>query len=245
MQRELPEPVEAAAGDVGEVEGRGAGAAHRLRAFDEACEELEVVDFGVVDVVAEAGGEEGPSKLALRRDVDGPTVEGGPAAPGRREELVLHGVVHDADLADPVPLDADRDREVGKAVRVVRRAVERVDDPQEAARPRLPGGLLAYDGIVGARVSDALEDPLLGEPVDLGHEIDLGALRLDRVGLVDPVALELAHLGRDRDRELEDVLQASPPSRRNARRARSAVVEATSSELSPWSSARQATTSRT
>ena len=103
----LPVGVEAASGEVGEVEGGGAGAADAADLGDDAIELGEVVGRGGRAGVGEAGGDEGEAECAGGGDVEllglaeagagAWGVEEGAAAAEGVEGFVSCGVVDDAE----------------------------------------------------------------------------------------------------------------------------------------------------
>src|SRR5262249_36132258 len=139
LELQLPEAVEAPGGDVAEVERGAPVAAHRTRALHQRGEVIEVVDLAPAHVVGEARGEGRLAEALRRRDAQPPAVAPGAAAAHRRVKLVEERVVDGGQRARVVPLDPDRDAEARIAVRVVGRAVERVDHPA----PRGPGPVAA------------------------------------------------------------------------------------------------------
>ena len=107
------------------------------------------------------------------------------AAAGR-ENLLPQRVVNDAVLELALASDADRHGELREAVQVVRRSVERIDDPLilvVAGR----AAFLGEDRMVGIVVADDLDDRGFGGLIDLRDE--LVAAFLD-----DLERLELVHL---------------------------------------------------
>src|SRR5262249_32261608 len=128
----LPEPVEAAAGDVAEVERRRTGAAHPLRMLQRLAPEGQVeVDVLAVGV-GEAGGGRRPPQLVHRGERDRGAVQARPVSPEGGEELLTDGIVDDPEEQIVLAGERDRHRELWIAVGEVRRAVERVDVPAMA-----------------------------------------------------------------------------------------------------------------
>ena len=121
--------VEAAVRDVGQPERRGS---HRAGDADGAVERRA------------AAGEAAPRQADVRDRVDrgAPWRAGGSALPSSvapwpataAKSSSRSRVEHDSEDRPPVDDEADADREERQAVRVVHGAVERVDDPQPAAR---------------------------------------------------------------------------------------------------------------
>ena len=103
----------------------------------------------------------------------------GPAARVGAEELVGDDVVHDAATDRAVDLGGDRHVEAGEAVEVVGGAVERIDDPADAAGAAAVGALLAEDPVVGAGAESSRLDQRLGGPVHLGDHVGAGGLGAD------------------------------------------------------------------
>ena len=118
-------------------------------------------------------------------DANAPAVELRALAAARREDLLAQRVVDDAVLELALARDADRHRELREAVQVVRRAVERIDDPLVlvvAAR----AAFLGEDRVLGVVVADDLDDRGLGGLVDLRDELVAAFLDdLERLELVE------------------------------------------------------------
>ncbi len=103
-----------------------------------------------------------------------------------RVESIARGVLHHARRELAVELDADRDAERGVSVDVVRRPVERVDDPADARTARVFGRLLAEDGIVGPFGEDRIDDHALGLAIDLGHHVGRARLGVHLLHTTEP-----------------------------------------------------------
>ena len=80
----------------------------------------------------------------------------------------------------------------------IRRSVNRVDHPGEAARPRLRGVLLAHDPVIGEGVRQSLAHESLDIPVGLGNKV-LMAFHFD-IQPVEPAEI----VERERARLLRD-----------------------------------------
>jgi hypothetical protein len=117
---------------------------------------------------------------------NGSAIELRALAPARRKDLLPQRIVDDAVLELAFARDADRDRKLRKTVQVVRRAVERVDDPLIFVLAR-GAALLGEDCMIGVVVADDLDDRGLRHLVDLRDE--LVAALLD-----DLQRFELVHL---------------------------------------------------
>src|SRR5262245_45243457 len=72
-------------------------------------------------------------------------------------------------------LDRDRDREDRKAMQEIRRAVERIDDPDELVAAAAPA-LFAEKAVVRMQPADRLDDLAFRHVIDFAHEI-VAALR--------------------------------------------------------------------
>ena len=73
----------------------------------------------------------------------------------------------------------DRHGVAGEAVEEVGRAVDRVDEPRDAARAGVVGALLADDGVVGPLPPQRPDDQRLRRVVELGDHVRAAALGLD------------------------------------------------------------------
>ena len=155
-------------------------------------------------VVGEAGAEERAIEPVGAARPDGASVQGGTAPAHRREQLVAHRVVHHAGLHAMRPLHGDAHREVRQLVGVVRRPVERVDDPPVAglgagaARP----ALLREDGVVRMAVPEPGEEHRLARLVRVGDQVD-AALVGDGPRLVELLGQDPAGAASALDRGLE------------------------------------------
>ena len=96
------------------------------------------------------------------RAADRHAVAGRAASAAARNSLAEHRDVHDAGEQPVAVARGDRDGVAGQAVEEVRRAVDRVDEPVDAARAGVVGALLADDAVVGAGGEDAVDDERLG-----------------------------------------------------------------------------------
>ena len=105
------------------------------------------------------------------------TVEERAAATLGREKFLPCRIVDGADLRDAVDLECERRAENRHAVRVVRRAVDRIEDPAWPRRAgRRPAQFLGEDGVIGKALGDERPKHALDCKVDLGDEIDLAFL---------------------------------------------------------------------
>ena len=133
----------------------------------------------------------------------------------RRERLPAGRVVDDADGRAPIHDEPDRHAEERDAVRVVHRAVQRIDDPEPAPtgrwglagdRPMLPA-LLGQDRVAWVARTDGVDDQLLRQVVGLGHDV-AGALVMDPLEALVAVHQHLAGAGRERQPERQVVRAA-------------------------------------
>ena len=101
-------------------------------------------------------GKPGRDQRLLQRralaDANAAAVELRALAAARREDLLPQRIVDDAVLELAFARDADRDRKLREAVQVVRRAVERIDDPLVLV---LAGraALLGEDRVIGVVIA--------------------------------------------------------------------------------------------
>ena len=125
----LPEGVEAAGGDPGEIERGGAETAQAgemiLRGGDFVPPEREVA----AAVMRQPAGDDGVGEPLPRGDADAPVVEEGALAAFGDEQVVVRRIVGQRRDDGAVALERDRDGEVRNAVQEIGGAVERVDDP--------------------------------------------------------------------------------------------------------------------
>ena len=139
---QLPEGVQPAAGQVAEVQGRGAAPAHAARHLDEPPQRGKVALHEAGLLEGESGAHQGHAEIRHAGDADRLPVAPGPLAPEGLEELA-GGRVQDHGDSQPLPVHAgDGDGVLRVAVEPVGRAVQGVDDPYEggvAASLRGPG----------------------------------------------------------------------------------------------------------
>src|SRR3954470_7123990 len=175
---ELPERIEPAAGDVGEVERRGARAAyagagphHRLQLARTKIEARHLLE-------RKAGADERIAEARQGGDADAAVIEEGTAALGGGEKLVARRVVdHRMRKGAAVP-DADRHAVLRKAMDEVGRAVERIDDPEVLGVGLRCARLLGEEPVLRVRLAHDVDDRFLRRVIHLRDEV-LGALQSD------------------------------------------------------------------
>jgi hypothetical protein len=188
LQVQLPEGIEPAARDVGEVERGGAGAAHSRGLLDDRAELRQVGVEARAGADRHARADERVIQHVGLADADLAAVQHRAPAALRDEKVLRARRVDHAELELPLVLQADRHGEVREAVQEVRRAVERVDDPEPVALPVGPA-FLREDRVVGMRLADRVHDLGFGTAVDVRDEVVAAlAVDLDLVG-----ALEVPH----------------------------------------------------
>ena len=137
----LPEAVEAARRDPGEIERGRAEAADAGDFGRDRVEDLVEAAEIAMRLVGDAGGDQRLGEVAAGGDAQPPLVEPGAPALFRPEALVGQRIVDQA-VAELAPalaaglrlLDRDRDGEMGDAVEEVGGAVDRIDDPARLGR---------------------------------------------------------------------------------------------------------------
>src|SRR5581483_2438205 len=144
------------------------GLEHRQVTVHEAC----------VGAVRKTSSDTRPIKTALLADTNAPIVQVRTGSAGGHEDLLADRIVDDAVLEPSFVLAGNRDRESRKPVQEVRRAIERIDDPQRVAFASA-AALLRQKSVARIMATDELDDLLLGGTVDLAHEV-ITALGGDR-----------------------------------------------------------------
>jgi acetyl-CoA carboxylase, biotin carboxylase subunit len=172
VELELPEPVEPAAGDIGQVQGRRPAAPDGLGPDDEPAPMIQVVDRARPDVVGEARGQKAPAQVVDAGGPDGGLVEKGPPPGDGPEHLLPHRVVDESEDDPALALEGRGDAEDREGVGVVRRAVERIDDPPEGRRARPGESLLGQKAVAGKRGGQAPDEDLLGAGVEGRDQVD-------------------------------------------------------------------------
>src|SRR2546428_8291182 len=128
MQPFLPEPVEPSASHVSQIERRRTVAAHGLRVHDEV-RKMARKFSPLAYVVGKTGAEQRAGKIPDCGNVNAAPVERRALSALGREEFFAYRVVNRAQLQSSFVLQSNRNAKAGVAMRVVRGAVERVDDP--------------------------------------------------------------------------------------------------------------------
>jgi hypothetical protein len=167
---EFPEAIEAAAGDVGQIDGGGAGAADAVGDHGELVVEVDV-DIEVAALGGEAGAEEGVFDGFGLGDADGLAVQEGAGAAFGGEHFVAGAVVDDSGDEFTVFFEGQGGVVDGVAVGEVGGAVEGVDVPAVAGGA---GGVVAFfsnDGMVGVGGAEAGGDVEFGGAVGEGDEV--------------------------------------------------------------------------
>src|SRR4051812_29072615 len=144
-QLQLPEAVQPASRDVGEVERRGAGPPDSARRADHRGE-LRYVDMQEIERLEwKAGADQRAPRLGDRGDAEARVLlERAPAA-DRPVRALATDVVNDAGRELALDEATDADGILGIAVQKVRGAIEWVDDPDQFALRRALGGQLLAD----------------------------------------------------------------------------------------------------
>ncbi len=189
FQVALPEAVHAPGGDPAQVDGGGSESADGARASDERAEQADDFLDARVHVVRKAGHEHGVEQFARVGCGEGHAVQERAAAALGGEQLAPVRIVDGCDLGDAVDLEGQRRAEDRQAVRVVGRAVERIEYPAGTGRRR---GRAAHffreDVVIGKAFGDERAKHFLDGDIDFGDEVD-------RAFLVDlHAAAERGHL---------------------------------------------------
>ena len=106
--------------------------------------------------------------------MNGNVVQKGPLTPLRMEHLVADRIVDGTDLHFAVDLESNRDRIHRVLMRVVRGAVERIDDPAKRGAVASNGSrLFGQDVMVGKRFANRRDDHRLAFLVRDGDQVPL------------------------------------------------------------------------
>ena len=154
----------------------------------------------------ETAGHDGVRQPPARRYAQPLIVQERALAALGREQLVGGGIVDQPGDDRALPLERDRNREVGDAVQKIQRAVDRIDDPAVrpvGAFPHPP--FLADEAVAGTRLFELLTHDLLGAVVGGGDEIGRPLERYLQVLDLTEIALErAAGLARGLDHHVEE-----------------------------------------
>ena len=182
VQPGLPEAVQDAVGDVGQVDRRGARSPHAGSLPKRLVQLPQVGVHHIVRLEGEAGAEQEGADVGGAAHADRLAVlESSASARGGPYPAERLGVHRGGEGAFRVP-HRHRSRVVGMAVHVVGRAVQGVDQP-DVTRVRGAGVLAAFlfghDRVVRVPRPDHLEGGLLGGHVHVGDEVAVRGLLVD------------------------------------------------------------------
>src|SRR3954470_5018980 len=128
IEIEFPKSFHPAGGNAAQIESRGAGAAHSMRAQRDLVVVVDVRAL-VALVAGEAGGDQALNQLLRLRDANSFSVQRRAGAALGGEELVACGIEDHAGNALTFVRESERNAEDREAVRKVRGSVERVHVP--------------------------------------------------------------------------------------------------------------------
>src|SRR6185437_5831414 len=168
------EYLEAATGDITEIESGGAGSAASL---GEAPEGASHLDRPPVPAEADRpAADERRFGLSDRRHRDGLTIKGGAVAEGGGEELIGGGIVDYSRLQLAIALHPNGYGEGGDIVGKVRGPIHWIDQPTVGRDLRPRGPFLGQDPVSGESSPDALGDQCFRRPVSIGHQVVVSRL---------------------------------------------------------------------
>src|SRR5262249_16872805 len=145
LEAELEEAVKAPRGDVSEIERRAPHAAHALCMANQPIEQPERNLWPLADVIGKPRAQQSPVHGFHRAGAQRDAVDRCPRAFWGGEELASNRI-EDSGGEQPVrALRSKRDAEMRNTVRVVSRAVERIDEPTQLP-PARQAALLGEDG---------------------------------------------------------------------------------------------------
>src|SRR5208282_3288216 len=131
-QAEFPKAVDPTGRHIREIERGGTGPAYARRRAHDDFEHGEIrIDVGGGHPIGKAGPDQRSFQRALAADADLLALELRAVAAGSGEEFLAHGIVDDRMLQAAAVLERDRYGEGRETVQEIRRAVERIDDPDE------------------------------------------------------------------------------------------------------------------
>ena len=107
------------------------------------------------------------------RNVHARAVQVSAASLFRGEQFVARGIVENARDALTLMLQRHRDAEHGKAVREIRRPVQRIDIPAIVAAAIGARAFFAEEIVSGPALANALHDQLFGRAISLGDQVDI------------------------------------------------------------------------
>src|SRR5688572_17259566 len=151
LQIKFPEPIEPSGGYVTQIERCGAQPAHGARLRHEFPEETDKFWNPLLDVVGKACHEEGFHQYRLVRDMDRAPVQKCPNPALADKELFARGIVNCANYSLALDFERERRTEDRQAVRVVRGAIDRIEDPAVGCpcRSCILSKLFSQNGVVG------------------------------------------------------------------------------------------------
>ena len=129
MKPLLPEPIEPAGGDIAEIECCRSQPAYRPGARYERPKQTDDFVGRLMHIVRKTGAQQGVNEVGASRHCERGTIETGPTAPLRHEQLLPAWVEHDTQLDLAIDLQRQRATEDGQTVCIVHGPVDRVEHP--------------------------------------------------------------------------------------------------------------------
>src|SRR3984957_1331347 len=171
LESHFPEAVDAAAGNISQIQCRGTRPANPGGHLRQHAEHGEVV-VGVVIVFAvrKSGGQQCALQAALLADTDAMVLQVRALAARGGEHFLAHRIVDDADLEFAALLYRDRYREHREAVQEVGGAVERIDDP-DGIVVAAAAAFLGQDRVLGIVLVNNVDDVALSGAVDFADVV--------------------------------------------------------------------------
>src|SRR5688572_27509974 len=175
----FPEAVEPPGRDITEIDRRGAEAPDRACFAKERAEQADEIVALFVHVVRKTGDEQRVDQPARARHLQSHAVQVRAFTALRREQLASRRVVDGGRFRTPVDFQRQRRAEDRQAVRVIRRPVERIEDPSMRRGRMLvwtAAQLLGQHVVVRKALGDHGAAQLLAFQIDLGDEVDRALL---------------------------------------------------------------------
>ena len=173
VQRHFPKSIEPTGRNVAEIQRCRSSAAQSLYVYCESHKVIQVIVWGIANVVRKSGYKERLIEEVRFGHSNGSPIEVSPATDLRGEEFVPGRIIDHSKNPTSITFHSNGYAVCGKPMSKVGRAVERIDHPF-VSRWRLLGepSLLGKDRVSWEGIMDDIDDPLLRPVIGVGDEVD-------------------------------------------------------------------------
>jgi len=164
--------VNAACGDVAEIQRGRAGAAEVGALGEQLAENVHIGCGVLLRLKREAGGQNGAVQVAGGAAAQAVAVQLCALAAGGGEQLITHRIVNHGHFSTAFNAYGDGNGEMGKALNKVGGAIQRIDNPLHILIfACVLTALFGNDGVLRVRFADSFDNHRFCGFIDVGHEI--------------------------------------------------------------------------